>query len=112
MAGVRNYGQQDNFCRKHETIKMSLPQTSALADKQWTILELLERVASMRLLKLAIGCLGFVLMVAIAFLAINEVQLNPRIAPAKLSEYVQEFIIATLLFGGSFLIPTGNKPQG
>jgi len=51
-------------------------------------------------------------MVAIAFLAINEVQLNPRIAPAKLSEYVQEFIIATLLFGGSFLIPTGNKPQG
>jgi hypothetical protein len=34
-----------NWCRKHETIKMTPVQTSGLADKQWTILELLERVA-------------------------------------------------------------------
>ncbi len=33
------------FCRKHETIKKTPAQASGLADKQWTILELLEQVA-------------------------------------------------------------------
>ena len=35
-----------NFCRKHETIKQTPAQASGIADRQWTILELLERVAS------------------------------------------------------------------
>jgi IS1 family transposase/transposase-like protein len=34
-----------NFCRKHETIKKTPAMASGLADKQWTVLELLERVA-------------------------------------------------------------------
>jgi transposase-like protein/IS1 family transposase len=34
-----------NWCRKHETIKMTPAQAAGVADKQWTILELLERVA-------------------------------------------------------------------
>ena len=33
-----------NFCRKHETIKMTPAQASGLTEKQWTILELLERI--------------------------------------------------------------------
>jgi IS1 family transposase/transposase-like protein len=34
-----------NFCRKHDSLKMTPAQASGLADKQWTILDLLERVA-------------------------------------------------------------------
>ena len=34
-----------NFCRKHETIKKTPAMAAGIADKQWTLLELLERVA-------------------------------------------------------------------
>jgi hypothetical protein len=34
-----------NFCRKHETIKQTPAMAAGIADKQWTVLELLGRVA-------------------------------------------------------------------
>ena len=34
-----------NFCRKHETIKQTPAVASGIADRQWTITELLEKVA-------------------------------------------------------------------
>jgi IS1 family transposase len=34
-----------NFCRKHETIKETPAQAAGIADRQWTVIELLERVA-------------------------------------------------------------------
>jgi hypothetical protein len=56
----------------------------------------------LKLLKLFVGCLGFVLMAAIAFLAFNEVQLSNY---PKLNDYALDFLIATILFVGSFVIP-------
>jgi hypothetical protein len=34
-----------NFCRKHETIKQTPAMAAGIADRQWTVIELLERVA-------------------------------------------------------------------
>ena len=33
------------WCRRHETLKMTPAESTGIADKQWTILELLQLVA-------------------------------------------------------------------